>query len=94
MCYVLFIMSSSVCPLFACSSLGKGCCDLAILPEKVLIVLYFSVVFIDGLADLIQVLIHQEYMVLSSTPWVVLQLLVPLSALLPPSFAIKLNIDD
>lgn len=49
-------MSSPVYPLFACFSLGKGCCDLAILPEKVLIVLYFTLVFIDGLAGRVHVL--------------------------------------
>lgn len=88
------MMSSPVYPLFACFSLGKGCCDLAILPEKVLIVLYFTVVFIDGLTGLVHVLQYHKYRVLSPTPCVVLQLLIPLSAPLLPSFAIKLNMDN
>lgn len=88
------MMSSSLCPLLACFSLGKSCSDLAILPENFLIVLYFHVVFTDGLAGLVHVLKYHKYMVLSPTPCVVFHLLVPLSAPLLPSFAINLNIDD
>lgn len=88
------MMSSSLYPLFACFSLGKGCSDLAILPEKVLIVPYFGGVLTDGLAGLVHVLKYHKYIVLSPTQCVVLQLLIPLSAPLLPSFAIKLNMHN
>lgn len=55
---------------------------------------YFGGVLTDGLAGLVHVLKYHKYIVLSSTQCVVLQLLIPLSAPLLPSFAIKLNMHN